>query len=287
MKLPPSTFAVIFLIGLSVQSATGQLSIQSSKRDSEAGLSRTDRVLESVEVIFGEKSITYNRIESPTLQPLDVTAQIPRRAQLPPRSGSSVQLRELPRDISLLLSCVNYSNGVTKVSFPLEGATISFWSTTSFEYLAPLEHFHGEGASYTVIPTFVDYSEALVKARTPGIRELIRSLDIAPSRAELRHASRLSAVARPWVPIQPVQYPERVAQIIDDLHHFYHQNIEVLSSRHSLREQARAVAAVRERDRKLQQKSTSVNFFPIRSNRQSAPLGPGSTRSVEFPSNEK
>ena len=102
-------------------------------QDAKSGL--TLRVLESVEVDYGDHSIFYNRVEKPLLKP---TWQKPVAPPYVPTADEIAREQRLAakRDVNLWISCTVFDGQFTEVRIPQDGQEVVIQSSIDFSLLA-------------------------------------------------------------------------------------------------------------------------------------------------------
>jgi len=101
----------------------------------EPGALDNARILESVEVDYGDHSVFYNRVESPALKPET------ERPVVAPRVPTAAELEQAARVdslryVQLWLSCTVFDGKFTEVRLQQDGAEVVIFSTIDFNVLA-------------------------------------------------------------------------------------------------------------------------------------------------------
>ena len=94
------------------------------------------RILESVEVDYGDHSVFYNRVEAPALKP---EATRPVAAPAPAPTAEEIARAErlaAKREVNLWLSCTVFGGRFTEVRVPQDGEEVVIQSSIDFNLLA-------------------------------------------------------------------------------------------------------------------------------------------------------
>ena len=102
----------------------------------EPGALNNARILESVEVDYGDHSVFYNRVEAPVLKPEAARTPVPSRAPTAAEIAQTERL-EAKRQVNLWLSCTVFDGQFTEIRLPQDGQEVVIHSTIDFNFLAP------------------------------------------------------------------------------------------------------------------------------------------------------
>ncbi len=221
------------------------------------------RLIESLEVDLGPRSIIYNRVEKPILQPQ------PPPINRPSESTQAVaptfeELEELRRwesmtYVSMSLSCTVYDGQFTEVRLHQDGHNIIFWSTINFHYLSHLFDFLAGNTCYSI---FLGLGDA-------SLGELPVDLQNKPPTIWTAEFLAANAGKSAWMITSNVAISPETIRAIEDLHSYFDTNKEALIAQHNEREAIRIAQEQHLKANPPQPKDTVVNYFPIQSGQPS------------------
>lgn len=234
------------------------------------------RVLESQEVDFGNRSIFYNRVETPVLKARPKPRQAPVE---PPRAPTPEELEQIrigesKRDVTLFLSSTVYDRDVTYVRWQREDGEYVLWSSIDFNYLRGLMTFETPESRYSVFLGIGNESRKQVEEwnaqaeRDPELKAYSKKegidfrLPLPPRRIPGATPAR-SAYQSVSVPKTGVD-PE-VTRALDELHRHFDANRAQLVRDFEASEIARIAHEEWVKEHPPVPKDTTINFFPIRS----------------------
>jgi hypothetical protein len=226
------------------------------------------RVLDSQEVDLGERSIIYERIETPELKP---TPPEPVQRALSgemPDAGLPPQQWVERKQVTLFLSCAVHAGAVTEVRWHRAGGEIVFWSMIDFHHLRTVSDFHAGDTDYFLMLGIGDAPEG--EAGVPAG-------DPLRTRAE-SPASLLAPFAGPSGYRLASFAPPDAVNAIGDLHRYFDANCGALIRAFEESETARVAREEWLEANPPQPKDTVIRYFPIRSAYAPGNLGSGGAR---------
>lgn len=219
------------------------------------------RILDSQEVDFGDHTITYNLIETPTLKSQPTLEAVPQKVKEPILTAE--ELAEARRWESLRYECLGGSvtvlNGVGsefRIWTP-EGETVAL-SSIDFNFLQCFWNFERDGVYYSTLFCASDYSpEAFAEAKQADPKWATQLGEFPKTSFGMSHFLVISA-------------PKGVAgenaiQALEDLHAYFDENRTQLHAAYEESEKARLAQEKWVRENPPVLKDTIINFFPIRS----------------------
>lgn len=247
------------LLALFSTLGTGTLSAQES-----VWRKQPRKVLDAFDVSIGKRSILYERLQTPVLQPEYNPLPPTPQAVTPP---TAEELEEMKRwesldYVNLLLGCTVYDGQWSEVQFWCDQVEVVFWSTIDFRLFTPMSAVETKTKYYSMFLTIgdltrTDFEEANAGYRRLGRRDLARAWP-----ANLLLAARASGRAQ-WRIVSPGPVPPAARQAIEDLHAHFQKN-----SRHMARSYAELQAAYRAQEEWARKnppkpRNTRVEYFPI------------------------
>lgn len=226
------------------------------------------RVLDSLEIDLGSRSIIYNRVETPVLKPQPTPAGGPSApvAEYVPTAEELEEMRqwEALSQVSLFLTCTVYDGRWSEVSFRQGNSDVVFWSTVNFRYLSHLFDLQTEDTYYLL---FMGIGDSTKEEFTQKHKEFLRnsSPDLVTSGLSTPLAPGSMAPASSWHITSKRAVPAEVLRTIEDLHSYFDENREVLIAQHAEREAARIAHEQWLKNNPPQPKDTIIQFFPIQS----------------------
>lgn len=219
------------------------------------------RVLDSLEVDFGNRSIFYNRIETPVLRqrPAPLPAPVETSDSPTPEDLARIREWESKSDVMLFLSATVFDREITLVRWRCADGDYVLWSSIDFNHLRSLMTFETVERRYTL---FLGIGEETTKKvgqepdpqKAGGPLPPRRLAEAAPARSAFQFVS---------VPKTGVSPAARRA--LDDLHRYYNIHRARLSAGFEASEAARAAHEKWVKENLPIPKDTTISYFPIRS----------------------
>lgn len=241
------------------------------------------RVLESQEVDFGNRSIFYNRVETPVLKPRPEPRQAPVESPRAPTAEEMAWMREWEskRDLTFFLSSTVYDREVTYVRWWRDDGEYVLWSSIDFNYLRGLMDFETQTTRYSVMLGIGEESREQVEkwnaeaAQDPELQAYARrenfdfSLPVPPRKipGATPFRSAYQFVSVPATGIDP-----EVRSALDALHRQFDANRKQLVADYEASEAERIAHEQWLKDNPPVPKDTTINFFPIRSSLNDSPM---------------
>lgn len=226
------------------------------------------RVLDSLEVNLGPRSIIYNRVETPVLKAQPAPAQ-ETAAPVVEYVSTAEELEEMRRwealsQVSLFLNCTVYDGRLSEVSFRQGDFEVVFLSSVNFHYLSHLFDLQTEDTYYFL---FMGIGDSTKEEFNQKHKEFLRdkSPDLVSSGLLAPLAPGGTASASTWHVTSKGPVPAEVLRTIEDLHTYFDANRDVLIAQHTEREAARIAHEQWLKDNPPQPKDTVIQFFPIQS----------------------
>jgi hypothetical protein len=247
----------------SILMRTGALSLAFSL----SSLSQAENsVLDRHQVQFEDKSITYDRIETPVLKPPSPSGPpVTEPPPLPPTAAELEALRqwEAKTHLDLFLSVTRYDNGISEVQFWHEGGGYVFWSNLNFGHLRNVIDFETPQSVYWFLLATGDQRLSDLAAWNAEVQA--KGLSSAWLRAIPILSSGVAQPGYVLISSPPTGARPEALQAIEDLHRYYDaQKTELI------RQFEQSEAARRAQEEYLlahppQPKPTVIQYFPIRS----------------------
>lgn len=234
------------LLSRSLPKSLACVTLASATFAAEPGALDNPRVLESVEVDLGDRSVFYNRVKTPALKPQPKpVAQAPAAVEAEPTAEELAELAawNAKADFMLFLSCTVYDEAVTEIHWQHEGGDYAIWSGIDFNHLRGAAGFETERARFTLFLGIGDESSESANVTIPGVP-----------------TGEYRIVSFPPGGISP-----EVVLAMDELHAFYNQHQEQLRQAYELSEAKRLEQEAWDRANPPVPKDTVINYFPIRS----------------------
>jgi len=228
------------------------------------------RVLESQEIDLGERSIIFNRVETPKLQPR------PEPVVEKPREETALTSEEMElyrkwaekEQVTLFLSTTVYDRQVTKVSWCRPEGEYVFWSSIDFNFLRPLFDFETPEVRYMVLLGIGDETTEEVKRWNAEVLRQKYPLEwqwpLPPLVSQIPGATA-SHSAYSMVKVPKEGADPTVIKTLDDLHQHFDLNRAELVRQFEESEARRIAREQWLKENPPQPKDTTINFFPIKS----------------------
>ena len=220
-----------------------------------------ERILDSQEVDFGDHTITYNLIETPTLKSQPTLEAVPQEVKEPILTAE--ELAEARRWESLRYECLGGSvtvlHGVGsefRIWTP-EGEVVAL-SSIDFNFLQCFWDFERDGVYYSTLFSASDYSpEAFAEAKLADPKWAAQFGEFPKVSSGISHFLVVSAPKS--------AAGENAIQALEDLHAYFDENRTQLQAAYEESEKARLAQEKWVRENPPVRKNTTFNFFPIRS----------------------
>lgn len=206
------------------------------------------RILDSQAVDFGDRIVTYQRIETPALLPQPAPPPRPPVIErtLTPEELEEQRQWEAKRYLCLFLSCTIYGGQITEIYLQHEGQEIRILSNVDFNNLSQLTDLVTDEAYYILVMGIGDFAKEDFRGPWP---------------AHLINADRAA-----WQVVSG-NPSEELVQALGDLHRHFDANKESLIAQRIERDLALAAHEQWLRENPPKAMDTTIQFFPIRSNR--------------------
>lgn len=226
----------------------------------ESGSIGGARVLDSMEVDLGARSIIYNRVVPPVLKPVPMPTPV---VVVPEHVPTAAELEEMQRLESkryacAFLLCAVYDGEFTEVEWYEGGQWVSFLSTINFHYLSPLSDFETPGSYYSIFMGLGDCGReefALFAGNASAPRPW-------PSGLLQRQKQTGKSV---WRILAQGPESRGAVQAIEELHRYFDAHRDKLTGEYEEGEAARLAREQWLKEHPPVPKDTVINYFPIRS----------------------
>lgn len=216
----------------------------------ESSVIETARILDSQAVDLGDRFVTYQRIETPELASQPAATPKPPAIERTPTVEELAEMAqwERKRYMALFLSCSVYGGEITEIYLQHEGQEVRIHSNIDFNTLSQLVDLVTDEAYYILILGLGDLAREDFRGLWP---------------ADL--AGRTSGPSA-WKLVSGELSPE-LHQAIGDLHRHYDANKEQLIAQRIERDTELRAWEQWLQDNPPKAMDTTIQFFPIRSNR--------------------
>lgn len=222
---------------------------------------RSLRVLDSQVVDLGSRSIIYDRVESPVLEPKSEPVAEP---QLTAEELAEMRRWDKMHHVSLFLSCMVYDGKLTEVRFRQGNSDVVFWSSIDFRLFNQLTDFQIGDAYYSFIVAVSDWRREDFDQQKAELLRLGRRDWVSTWPSDLLAADRGGSPSAWRITSQNPVSPEAL-RTVEDLHAYFDSNRQDLMVQHEEREKARIAEIERLGDSPPVPEDTVIQFFPIRS----------------------
>ncbi len=217
------------------------------------------RTLESKEIQIGQRSIRYDRVATPILEPPTPSPAIRPTPPLTPELAERLQ-----REVTVNLSATVYDGETTLVRWDFDGVPVAVWSSINFHHLLGVRHIPAPDKDYWVRLRVYDSSREEAEALNAILRtEGWPTQFFTPVPVPLaRPAPRFGEST--YAPLSGTSVPPEAAAALDALHQFYDANRARLTSAF---EAAQTQLAERQAEFAVPSPpgDVTVTYFPIRS----------------------
>lgn len=214
----------------------------------EPGALDSARILESVEVDYGDHSVFYNRVEAPALKP---ETERPVAAAPAPTAAELEQAARVDslRYVQLWLSCTVFDGQFTEVRLQQDEAATVIYSTIDFNFLASGFDIETADSYYSLFMGIGDMTREEFGGVWPG-----RLLAEAAKSGQAK-----------WQVVSKGPVSPDVLRTIGDLHKYYDAHRESLIAQRAQREAAQRAQEEWLKANPPVPEDIVVNYFPIRS----------------------
>lgn len=244
----------VFVAGLMVVFFPTQLPAQKSAE------SVTTRIIDSQEVDLGDRSIIYNRVETPKLKTEEIKATSVKAEAVPMTAADEAAQKawEAKSHYSLSLSVTVYDGNFSELRWWEDGQENIVWSNVNFLQFVALGDLETEGAYYWLMvwgwETTSEEMEAFnAEAKLPG-----EVVPLPPSELPV-----LGKAGPKWM--AEGKLSDAASRAMEDFHEYCHLHGASMSERYK-RQLAEAKASEEwVKANPPVPQDTIINFFPIRS----------------------
>jgi hypothetical protein len=231
-----------------VLSGVALLALSHSGLTAEPEASDNARILERVEVDYGDHSVFYNRIEAAVLRP--PTARIPAAAPAP-TAEEMVRAERLAakRCVNLWISCTVFERQFTEIRLAQGGQEVVLQSTIDFNLLAQGLDLETADSYYNLFMGLGDVSREEFSGVWP---------------TELLAEAARTGQAK-WQVVSKTQPSADTLRTIQDLHRYVDTHRENLIAQRAQREAAERARGEWLKDNPPVPKDIVINYFPVRS----------------------
>jgi hypothetical protein len=209
----PITAGFIALLALTAASSAQFI------EDSKSGL--TLRVLDSVEVDYGDHSMFYNRVAAPPLKPEWQKPVVP--PYVPTAEEIAREQRiEAKREVNLWFSCTVFDGQFTEVRIPQDGQEVVIFSTIDFNLLAQGFDLETADSFYNLYMGLGDVTREEFGGEWPN-RLLAEAAKSGTSK---------------WRVVSKLQPSADTVRTIEDLHRYFDAHRETLIAQRAQRDAA-------------------------------------------------
>lgn len=235
------------------------------------------RVLDQQVLDLGNRSIFYNRVETPVLKPQPPPALAP--VSRPPTAAELEMMRKwnAKADVSLFLSATVYDRRITEVRWWRENGEYVIWTTIDFNFLRGLCQFETSDTRYSFLLGIGNETSADIAAWNAEIDK--RGLP-ASYKHQIPTLPSLLGAASGNSTYKVVSTPKAgnhaaVLKAFDELHRYYDANRDRLVREYEESEAARIAQEKWNKEHPPIPQDTSINFFPIKSVQTGQPMPGG------------
>ena len=206
------------------------------------------RILESVEVDYGDHSVFYNRIEAPVLRPQ--ATRTPVAAPAPTAAGIAHEQRlAAKREVNLWISCTVFDGQFTEVRIPQDGQEVVIQSSIDFNLLAQGFDLEAADSFYSLFMGLGDVPREEFTGVWP----------------EQLLAEAAKAGVSKWLVVGEVQPTADTVHTITDIHQYFDTHRETLMLLRQQREAAQRAHEEWVKDNPPVPEDIVIKYFPIRS----------------------
>jgi len=188
-------------------------------QDAKSGL--TLRVLDSVEVDYGDHSIFYNRVATPPLKPEWQKPVVPPYVPTAEEIARAERI-DAKREVNLWLSCTVFDGQFTEVRIPQDGQEVVIFSTIDFNLLAQGFDLETADSFYNLYMGLGDVTREEFGGEWPN-RLLAEAAKAGTSK---------------WRVVSKLQPTADTVRTIEDLHRYFDAHRETLIAQRAQRDAA-------------------------------------------------
>jgi hypothetical protein len=225
------------------------------------------KILDRHEVDLGNRTITYDRLETPKLKPVPTPTPVLRRMEAVPSATELEQMRKTAekRFASVFLQCTLFNKEFTEVEWNEEGVNLAFLTTANFQYLSQLLDFETGTSECSFLMGWGEGNRAEFEAmnRVYATRRGTGRKPRSWPSSLIQQQKRTGKSAWQLVSTGPV--PPEVLKVIEALHTYYDANATKLAAEFRQREAEQAAHERWLKNNPPIPRDTTVEYFPIRS----------------------
>jgi hypothetical protein len=261
------------LLAVVLAAPVGGVVAQVSANNGSADASSLDplrvgkKILDRHEVDLGNRTITYERLETPRLKPVPTPTPVLRRVEPVPTAAEMEEMRKMAtkRFASVFLQCTLFNKEFTEVEWNEEGVNLAFLTTANFQYLSQLLDFETGTSECTFLMGWGEGNRAEFEAmnRVYATRRGTGRKPRSWPSSLIQQQKRTGKSAWQLVSTGPV--PPEVLKVIEALHTYYDANATKLAAEFQQREADQAEHERWLKDNPPIPRDTTVEYFPIRS----------------------
>jgi hypothetical protein len=177
---------------------------------------KTARILDTQEVDFGDRKITYNRVETPRLKPEpEVVAPVPVEP-VPMTAQEEEELRkwEAKFQYSPFLGVTVYDGAFSEIRWWDDGQENVVWSNVNFLHFAPFADLETDAAYYSVMLSGWETTTAEAKELNAAVTSRAEMMPLPPATLP-----PLSQAGPKWQAASPLS--EGAKRAMNDFHEYY------------------------------------------------------------------
>lgn len=275
---PPPQIALRWLVaGTMALALLSQGFAQESTKLTIGGTETFLRILDQQVLDFSERSLIYNRVQTPFLKPQP--PPLPATGPAAPRALTAEEQAMLDKwnakeDVFMFLSCTIYGDGSTEVRWGRKDGEYVIWSSIDFNYLGGIFQFKAKTTRYNLFLSIDDKTSESSRAWNAEVDARKLSPALKGSVPTLNNVSGVPSVYR-IISAPNTGTNLEVTRAMEALHRYFDANRERLVWEYKEAEAARIAEEKWNREHPPAPKETRINYFPIRSryNSQQAPGG--------------
>lgn len=219
-------------------------------------------VLDRQQIQLDTRTITYDRIEAPVLQPRPAPSVIPPAPMVPPTAAEQALIDQwlAKRHDFMFLSVTVYDNGVSVARWWRPEGEYLFWSDIDFNHVR-CSDFETSQATYSLMLGVGN--DSIQSLETWNATQSVHQRQAIPQLPPLngpRMGSRYKIISSPQATVD-----HEALQGLEDLHRYYDAHKTELIQQYQQSEAARLAQEEYLRAHPPQPKNTVIQYFPIRS----------------------
>jgi hypothetical protein len=251
----------------------GEVAAQASANNSSSGGASPDplrvekKVLDRHEVDLGNRTITYDRLETPRLKPVPTPTPVLSLVEPVPTAAELEEMRKMAekRFASVFLQCTLFNKQFTEVEWNEEGVNLAFLTTANFQYLSQHSDFDtgASECSFWMACGEGDRTEFEAMNRVFAMGRVAGRKPRSWPASLIQQLKRTGKSA--WQVVSTGPVPPEVLKVIEALHTYYDANVAKLAAEFRQREAEHAARERWLREHPPIHLDTTVEYFPIRS----------------------